>query len=757
MANGKNKQQVFISGRLRLLAGLGGILILVTTLGTYLVILGVAGDIEQTQTEQLASAIEGVMHSVATFETEHIEALNLMRGTYGVPQFVAANDGRSMHRLIEPLAANAGLNSVVITDLDGIEVLGLQRVSINAEGVIDPSAIGGPVDYAVSAGTDLAALPMVSAFMWGDVELTDRPVGLAKTPQGYALYTAGPVMQGETPVGVALVGSTLREVTGTIHARGFTELTLHLPDGEILTSTFPPEALPDLQPDLQALDIARHGGVLTRTIWVNERAYLAGYAPFVVRGQVLGVAGIYLPDSIFTATETGRQLLSLLSAGLAASVLTGTLVMVTTIYTHRLKRIRQTVEAIGTGDLSARTGMAAQDEVGALGESLDEMAAGLNRRMELLALSLRAQRREAVRLTAVLESVPDGVVVQDHDGRVLLMNEPARRMFGSRRVFRDSSLNMLTAVVTDRLGPVLAPGIYALGTPVRAMVNNRVLEAQAAAVTVDGKKRTRRIGTVIVLRDVTAEARGELAREDLLDRIHCAVDATAQTYAAPLGTLAKGMHDKMVSLERMIAELRELSTLDRNILKMGEHPLPVKGFVQALVSDWMPAIKQAGLEITVMVVNREMAILADERRLRWAMGNIIDNAIKYTPRGGEIEITVAKGQGETVDFIVSDNGVGISEDDRPFVWQRFFRGTPRRPDGRVVRRPGSGQGLYTAKRIIEAHGGSIKLDSWINAGTDVRATLPLVVAKSAKARPNAVPLDTGRYTVRELETMRETN
>ncbi|MBN1285093.1 MAG: PAS domain-containing protein [Anaerolineae bacterium] len=758
----KHKQRVFISGRLRILAGLGGVLVLITTLSAYLVTIGVASDIEQAQTAQLTAAIDGAMQGIAAFEAEHIEALNLVRGTYGVPQFIIADDGRAMQRLIEPLAANAGLNSVVIADLDGREILGLQRVGVNAEGVIDPSAIGGPVDYAVSAGTDLAALPMVSAFMWGDVTPADRPVGLAQTPQGYAIYTAGPVMKGDEVVGVALVGSTLTEVAGAVQAHALTNLAFYLPDGELLAATFSPEAVPDLQPDPEAIQAALQGAVLMRTLQIGGCVYRAGYAPFVVRGQVVGVVGVFIPNNVFTATETGRRLLSLGAASIAAAVLTGALVMVTAVYTRRLARIRDTVDAIGAGDLSARTGMSAHDEVSALGESVDAMATSINRRMELLALALRAQRRETVRLNAVLESVPDGIVVQDHDGRVLLMNETARQMFGSRRVFRDSSMNMLTAVVTDKLGPMLAPGIYALGTPVRAVVNNRVLEAQAAAVTVESKKQARRIGTVIVLRDVTAEARGDLAREELINRIadqvYRVANATAKAYAAPLGALVQGMRENTVSLERMIGELRELSTLDRDMLRMGARPLAVKDFVGALVNDWKPAIERAGLNTNLLVMSRDLFILADERRLRWALGNIIDNAVKYTPRGGRVDITVAKGEGATVDFIVSDSGVGIDEDDLPFVWQRFFRGTPRRRDGQVVRRPGSGQGLYIARRVVEAHGGSVKLDSWVHAGTDVRVALPLVVAEPVQGWPGAgrasAEIDTGRYTVKELRTMR---
>ncbi len=765
----------YISARLRILAVLGGMLVLLVTIGAYLVSGKLAASLEQNQNDQLAAAVDSAVQGMTDFERRHIEALDRVRGTRAVPESVIANDGETVQELIEPLADNAGLNSVIVTGRGGTEVLGLQRVSVSeisgtkhTQGDTEAAetvGMGGPVDYAVSTGTELASLPMVAALLQSDADLSARPIGLAQTPQGFAFYTAGPVVTHDGQmVGVVLVGSTLDELTETLCAHSLGEVALYLPDGTLISTTFADEVDAD-DAGLQAKpeDIARalKGEVMARTVWVDGRAFRVGYAPFGARGQVLGVMGVYMPNNVFTATENGRQLLSLVFASLAAAVLVGVLVMVSAVYTRRLTRIRATVEAIGQGDLKARTGISAGDEVGALGKSIDNMAVSLQRRMELLALSLRAQRRETVRLNAVLASVPDGIVVLDRDSRVLLMNDAARKMFGSRRVFRDSSLNVLTAVVTDVLGPLLAPGIYALGTPIRALVNNRVLEAQAAAVMAEGKRKQRRIGTVIVLRDVTSEVRSALAREELIAQMaqrvqHVTNTAASATYAAPLSLFMQGMQQNMISLERMLSELRDLSTLDRHMLNVGTLPFAVSDFVSALVQDWQASIERAGLSVQVTLRERGLFILGDERRLRWALGNLIDNAVKYTQRGGTIGIVVEQGNDSDVVLTISDNGVGISKEDRPFVWQRFFRGTPRRRDGKVVRRAGSGQGLYIAKRVIEAHGGTITLDSWQGAGTDVRLTLPLVSPEPVEGWPgteDVTTVDTGRYTVEELGTL----
>src|SRR5262249_11548046 len=155
-----------------------------------------------------------------------------------------------------------------------------------------------------------------------------------------------------------------------------------------------------------------------------------------------------------------------------------------------------TAQALTAGQREARTGLRATDEIGELGQALDTYAQRMQENQEALETSFRQQRRETAQLTAVIESIPDGIIVQDLDGRVVLMNRGAFRLLGSKRVFRSSPLNELTAIVTDKLGAALMPGVFSLGDPQRVPLDGKILEAQAAAVV---SKTQQRIGTVIVL------------------------------------------------------------------------------------------------------------------------------------------------------------------------------------------------------------------------------------------------------------------
>ena len=751
-----------VASRLRVLAVLGAVLVMMAMLSAYVVTDAVMQGVHQMQSDRLTDAIASALAGVPHYEQAHLKLLNLVRGTNGVPQLVLTGDGRTLQQLVEPLAANAGINSVIVADRDGVEVLGLQRAT-------RVDAAGG-VDYTVSEATDLSPLPMVSDFLGGGADMRRRPSGLALTPQGYALFTAAPVLRDGQFVGVALVGSTLKEVAAAVRANALTELAIFLPNGDLAATTLTNDASGGLRLDA-ALARSVHGsaGARLETTYLNGLPYMAAYAPFKMGGEALGVLGVYVPNGLFTATEASRHALSLAFAGGAASLMIAGFLALTLVYTQRLAQVKAAADALRRGDLRARTHMEPSDEVGALGHAVDTMADSIERRMEFLALSLQAQRRETSRLSAVLDSVPDGLIVQDLGGRVMLMNDAARRLLGSRRVFRDSSLNRLTALVTDTLGAALAPGVYALGEPLRVEVNDHVLRVQAAAVMEAHARTTRRIGTVVVLRDVTAQARLARQRERLIDQMarqvyeplatlqRAALTDDADGYSGSIRAFVEGLRENMISLERIILEMRDLSTMDRAVLQVRAYPLPVEELVWGLLRDWQEVIDRAGLRVHVMLMDRDMFILGDERRLRWAIGNVIDNAVKYTPAGGEIGVVAATGNDSEAVLTISDSGVGISADDMPFIGQRFFRGKPRTPDGRLIRVPGTGQGLYIARRVLEAHGGRLDVESWPGVGTDIRLTLPLVVPEPVQGWPGAATqLDTGRYSVDELESLRAT-
>jgi PAS domain S-box-containing protein len=454
---------------------------------------------------------------------------------------------------------------------------------------------------------------------------------------------------------------------------------------------------------------------------------------FVIILLVGMIAGYTLPHAgIQAATPAAQQLASLMFASLAAFVVIVTFVFINWTV-ERVNRVTRVAQALAQGDLSARTGMKATDEVGVLGRALDKYADHVQERQDALRLTLRRQRREITHLTSVLESLPEGVIVQDPDGLVVFMNDRAKDLLGSQRGEEGIDVKNLTAVVTDVLGPAIAPGIYALGDPRRVERDGKMISAQAGALL---SLSNERVGTVIVLRDITEEVKRERAREALLSRLTQEVEHPiadkARLLANPaltgdaISKFARDMSAHAVALQKLVVEMRELTAdMGTRPLSRTQRPLPLETLIWAVANEWRQVAQAENLRLDVQIEKHGLHVLGDERRLRWAIGNLVDNAIKYTPPGGALSLEIKGDEDSSARLRIRDSGVGIAPDDLPHIFTRFYRGTPTTSNGRIIRVPGTGQGLSVARHIIESHGGRIHIKSTVGVGTAVYFTLPL--------------------------------
>lgn len=511
------------------------------------------------------------------------------------------------------------------------------------------------------------------------------------------------------------------------------ELVRLIPDG-VPETTLTPAPNPD---QLNAL----------YTLPTDGRAFLLnGVNTYAARVSLPDDSAIVLllPADALPSPDVWRQINALTAALVAAVLIAAVVALVQSRVIKRADAVRAAAEALANGTPTARTNMQPQDEIGAIGQALDRYADYVQQRQDSLRVSLRRQRREIAHLTAVLEMLPDGVIVQDSDGRVVFTNERAKELLGSKRL-EGGGVEELTSVVTDTLGPALAPGLYALGNPQRVEVNGRMLSAQVAAVTSFSNQR---VGKVALLRDITDDVRRERAREALLKRMSDEVQRpladSSQTRAvaepAALAGFAREISRHAVALQKLIVEMRELSAdIDTRALKRVQRPIQLETLVWALANEWRQVAQAANLKLQVQIERSGLYILGDERRLRWAIGNLLDNAIKYTPPGGAVSLEIKGEEGSMARLRIRDNGVGIAPEELPHVFDRFYRGSPVTSLGRAIRVPGTGQGLAVAKDIIESHGGQIMLKSDPAKGTAVYFTLPLTAPESLSMPTQTTP------------------
>lgn len=702
----------FLSLRWRLLLPLGLTLMIAAMLGTYLLSSQLTGGFaiaEQNITIQ--SSLSALTAADEHFQRLQAEARRVAY-TIGVAESVEAAKVDTLIPVLRSAASAAGLDSLIALDMTATEIGGLLLSGRN---------------YTVSSGTNLNELPAVNVALRGETT-----AGLLRTPEGLMLVTAVPLRRGDQLIGAVIAGESLSESLDSFQTSALSEVTLYDVDAGVLGSTFALDGvLSDLMLDPAVIEQTLSSSQpLMSGITIGGEAYRAVLRPFDYGPVRLGVLGVTLPDQIPAASMLGRQL-----SALTASALAGTAIIIVfmgvSAMTARMQRVNQTAEALLQGKRQARTGMRARDEVGAIGFSLDRYADTVQVREDQFRSALHRQRREMQHLVSVLESIPDGVIVQDREGGVLFTNERARVLLGTQTGLDMQTLEQVQRSMSELIGEALAPGVYALGDPQQVAYDGRMLTAQAAAVV---SRAGTRIGSVIVLRDITEEVREQQEREALYEQLSREVQMPlgriAQTTALEAeddmaAEVAREIARHAAALQQMIVAMRELTRYGRRSAYPLLRPLHTETLVWALANDWRQIAQAAGLKLQVQIERRDLYILGDEARLRWAIGNVIDNAIKYTPAGGTVSIEIKDEVDGAIHMRVRDNGMGISSEDLPHIFLPFYRGRPVDENGQMIVVPGMGQGLPQALRVIQAHGGIIRVKSRVGVGTAVYFALPL--------------------------------
>jgi two-component system sensor histidine kinase ResE len=457
--------------------------------------------------------------------------------------------------------------------------------------------------------------------------------------------------------------------------------------------------------------------------------------PYLLLTVLITVLSLFTVSSRMTGgleVRAARQLLAtnvtlsllLFSAAAALVVLVGLFVAQRIV--SPVSRLERVSRAIADGDFSQRVDISASDELGTLAQSFDLMADNLEE-------STQALHQEVARVHAILGSIADGVIVRDNDGEVVLMNAAARSMLAQTN-FKNSPLaGLQLRSENDGDGHL----VVAAQTH-RVELNDRmVVSVRIAPVMPDNGKPA---GTVLVMRDVTRDVAAERLKDDFINNI-------SHELRTPL-TVIKGYSDLLkldekqaqvavykkamaeiftnaASLERMIARLIDLSEMAAGTLRLAMHPTSLNQFVMETLGEWDEALRENGLTAQIHMVVEDLMIMADERRLRWAFDAILENAIQYCPRGSDLDVNLSRLE-STALIQFRDRGVGISGEDLPHVFKRFYRGHPVDVDDGVLDPRGMGQGLYVVKSVVEAHGGRVWVESEVGKGSVFSLLIPLV-------------------------------
>jgi two-component system, OmpR family, sensor histidine kinase BaeS len=179
-------------------------------------------------------------------------------------------------------------------------------------------------------------------------------------------------------------------------------------------------------------------------------------------------------------------------------------------------------------------------------------------------------------------------------------------------------------------------------------------------------------------------------------------------------------HEELMRLVRFVNEMEKLLAAENPQMKLEKVNLEAGGVLIALWEMFQPLCKQKGVELILREPLQEEWFKADKDRLVQVLTNVLNNALKYTPEGKSVTLSVLSEEDDYVGFMIEDEGPGISEDDIPHIFERFYRGDKSRDR----KTGGVGIGLSIVKALMDAHNGVIKVKSKLNKGTSMILWFP---------------------------------
>jgi two-component system, OmpR family, sensor histidine kinase BaeS len=215
---------------------------------------------------------------------------------------------------------------------------------------------------------------------------------------------------------------------------------------------------------------------------------------------------------------------------------------------------------------------------------------------------------------------------------------------------------------------------------------------------------------------------GDLAHElrTPLATLRSQIEAYQDGIWEPTAQRLQASHEELMRLVRLVNELEKLLAAENPQIRLEKVELEAGSALQALWEMFLPLFKQKGVNLHIEEPEEELFFPADKDRFMQILSNIINNALKYTPEGKNVTISVLTEKEGFVGFKVEDEGSGMAEDDIPHIFERFYRGDKSRDR----KTGGVGIGLSIVKALMDAHKGIIKVKSRLNKGTTMILWFP---------------------------------
>jgi two-component system, NtrC family, sensor histidine kinase KinB len=412
-----------------------------------------------------------------------------------------------------------------------------------------------------------------------------------------------------------------------------------------------------------------------------------------------------------------------------------------------VRELTASVEALRLGDFDRRIEIASSDELG-------QLAAGFNRMAESLADYRRSSLGELLAakttLEATLDALPDAVLVIAPDGEIVAVNPPAKVVIQATRAKHVLELPLLeehrTAVDAALRGSRGNGSRVDFGRTMSVTLADQPHKLLVKVVPIP-EFLPRRSGAVVVLDDVTDFARLDELRSELIAVASHELKTPLTTLRMNLLLLGEEASHLTPRQQQILAaalagceelastidELLDVTRIEAGQLRLNIAPIDVYAVLDRALRSLQPRFDDACVQVQIERGSVPAVVQADAQRLALVFSNLLSNALKYSPAGSTVAITVTSGQNAVqgnqsmLQFAVTDSGPGIPAEFRERVFEKFFRVEHHLSEDRASVR-GTGIGLYLCREIIKAHGGSIHCEvPDRNIGTRFVISLPAVV------------------------------
>jgi two-component system phosphate regulon sensor histidine kinase PhoR len=428
--------------------------------------------------------------------------------------------------------------------------------------------------------------------------------------------------------------------------------------------------------------------------------------------------------------------LDLLYAGLATAALLAILAAgVICFYFARrsaqpISDLTHFADALSRGDLHRRTLHDEKGEIATLATSLNTMAESLSHLVEQTS-------KDKAELLTILSSMSEGVIATDTRQRILIVNDAAGRLLGFD-THAAAGKALWEVVRNDQI--IKAAGEVLEGAQ-RKLISVGPLSMRHLDVTLctfpppsDAPGARPAQGLVVVAHDITQSFQYQELRKEFVANVSHELRTPLSVIKGFVETLQDGawkdqkkapeylatIHRHTDQLTNLVSDLLELSKLEGTTLTPRSAPVDLGQVIHKAGELFAPAVQKKQQSLALNLDPNLPILKGNGDYIERAVANLIDNASKYTPEGGEIRVT-AQAIGQYAVIEVSDNGIGIPAEDIPRIFERFYR--VDRSRSREM--GGTGLGLSIVKHVAQVHGGQIEVESPPGQGSTFRLKLPL--------------------------------